>query len=315
MKVALAVIFILVLEGNARGEPIKKGRVMCEGPMCTAHDVPTGSVIERAGDFSDDFVERVKRRIEVSKEPEKPVPPKKIQSKKDRIRIVQSSPSRIAAPVEVVSNLPHYYQGVDRSEFEASEKVVYVAKSPVLHLKGIKPGDVVRAVVEQEIVASPSVPTPVRAIAVSGVFLGAIFSGEAILDRELKRILFNFTRLRIKDRSEVYSLKAAGLSQSGSIGLEGEYVSQTGKFFIDELASAVAAGLVDSTINRNQTALGSYVQEPSLANAGKVAAVTALSKTTERMAENVRNAPEYTKTPGYQEIQIIIQDDPTESGS
>jgi hypothetical protein len=151
-------------------------------------------------------------------------------------------------------------------------------------------------------------------MAVGGPFKGGLFLGEATLDRELKRILFNFTKLRLKDQDAVYTLKAAGLSPRGSIGLEGEYVSQTGKFFIAELASAAAAGFVDSTVNRNQTTFGTYVQEPSLANSGKTAAVTALSKTTDRMAEAARSAPEYTKVPGYQEIQIIIQDDPVESG-
>lgn len=300
----------------AIADPVKKGRVMCEGPACTAHDVPTGSFVEKAGEFADDFVGRVKRRIDIAKEPENPVSPSQETRRKKKVHTRISSNQNTPGPnqVAIVSNLPVYYQGIDHSDFEANEKVVFVPKSSGKYLKGVAPGDVIWTVIEQEIVASPSVPTPVRAMAIGGLTKGGIFLGEATLDRELKRVCISFNKLRLKDHEEVYSLKASALSPRGSVCLEGEYISQTGKFFIAELASAATAGFLDSTVNRNQSALGAYIQEPSLANSGKSAAVTALSKTTERMAENARNAPEYTRIAGYQEIQIIIQEDPVETG-
>lgn len=303
----LAILFVLFFGWSAGAEPPKKGRVLCEGSDCMSHDIPTGSVLERG-----DSTEGPKRKIGQVEEVLKVPPPKKKKVRRDRIRASQSAP---VTPSVSLTNLPGYLQGVDRSEAEANEKVVYVPKSGNQRLKGLASGDVVLAVVEQEIIASPNVPTPVRAMAVGGPFKGAFFLGEATLDRELKRVCMAFTKLRFKDRDAVYGVKAAALSPKGSVCLEGEYVSQTGKFFIAELASAAAAGFVDSTVNRNQTALGTYVQEPSLANSGKTAAVTALSKSTERMAEEARNAPEYTKVQGYQEIQVIIQDDPVEAGS
>lgn len=303
----LAILLLMISLGSAWAEPPKKGRVLCEGSECLSHDVPTGSVLERG-----DSTEGTKRKIGQEEPAQKASPPKKRKARKNRIRTSQSAP---AAPALGVTNLPGYLQGVDHSEAEANEKVVYVPKSGNQRLKGLASGDVVLAVVEQEIVASPSVPTPVRAMAVGGSFKGAFFLGEATLDRELKRVCMTFTKLRFKDRDAVYGVKAAALSPKGSVCLEGEYVSQTGKFFLAELASAAAAGFVDSTVNRNQTALGTYVQEPSLTNSGKTAAVQALSKTTERMAEETRNAPEYTRVQGYQEIQVIIQDDPVEAGS
>lgn len=302
-----AILTVMLFVWSAWAEPPKKGRVLCEGAECLSHDVPTGSVLERA-----DAVDGPRRKIgQAAPVPQAPAPKKKA-ARKDRIRTTQAA---TVTPNASVTNLPEYLQGVDRSEAEANEKVVYVPKSGNQRLKGLASGDVVLAVVEQEIVASPSVPTPVRAMAVGGPFKGAFFVGEATLDRELKRVCMAFTKLRFKDRDTVYGLKAAALSPKGSVCLEGEYVSQTGKFFIAELASAAAAGFVDSTVNRNQTPLGTYVQEPSLSTSGKTAAVTALSKTTERMAEEARNAPEYTRVQGYQEIQVILQEDPTEAGT
>jgi hypothetical protein len=237
------------------------------------------------------------------------------QKTPDQLRISEAAPVRLDVSDGAGSNLPGYYAQVDRSEIEASEKVVYVPKAAPPRLDGLKAGDVVWAVLEQEIVASPSVPTPVRAIAVGGKYKGGIFFGEATLDRELKRVLLTFTKLRLKERDEVFLLKASGLAPKGSVGLEGEYSSQAGKFFVAELASAAAAGMVDATINRTQTAQGGYVQEPTAASFGKTAAVAALSKTTERMAEGARGAPEFTRVNGYQEIQIMVQEDPVEAGN
>ena len=208
-------------------------------------------------------------------------------------------------------NLPAYYDGIDRSNIKASDGVVFVPINAQVHLSSIRKGDMFIAVVDQEIKASPSVPTPIRAMVVSENQKGAYFIGEASLDRELKRVFFNFSSLRL-DSGAPYNVMAAGLSPKGSVGLEGEYHTQAGLFFVGELASATAAGVLDSTINRNQTTLGTYVQEPSLANSAKTGAVTALSHSADRLAEQSRQAPEYTDLPGYQQIKIFIKEDPVE---
>ena len=212
------------------------------------------------------------------------------------------------------SNLPSYAISPGTREFQANDASVLIVKSKV-NLPGVHLGDLFNGVINQEIKASPSVPTPIRAFILNGNLKGGYFVGEATLDKELKRILIDFTKLKTT-AGAVYSVLAKGLSLSGSIGIEGEYHSQAGLFFAGELASATAAGILDSTINRNQTTLGTYVQEPSLSNSTKTGAVTALSKTTDRMAEQTRQAPEYTVSHGDTEIQIIILDEPTEiSGS
>jgi hypothetical protein len=226
----------------------------------------------------------------------------------------QKSPERIKmtfSSMEVPSgNLPSYLKVGNRSGREGDSQV-YIAQKPVNLLKEVRPGEMFRAVIEQEITASSSVPTPIRAQVLDGALKGEYFVGEATLDRELKRILINFTKIRRKNGT-LYSVRAAGLSEKGSVGIEGEYHSEIGKFFLGEIASATAAGVLDSTINRNQTNFGTYVQEPSLANSAKTGAVTALSKTADHFADGAKQAPEYTKSPGYQEIKIIVTEDPSE---
>ena len=268
---------------------------------------------------------RVDRRsVEVAKDEAKETKKseeKSVASKKKSKRIVKTGKHTLQPTVDHVStsfshqmgpgNLPAYYDGIDRTNMKASDKVVYVPANSQIHLSSVRPGDIFKAVIDQEIKASPSVPSPIRAMVVSDNLKGAYFIGEAVLDRELKRVLVQFNRVRL-DSGAAYSVKASGLSPRGSIGLEGEYHTQAGLFFVGELASATAAGLLDSTISRNQTTLGTYVQEPSLSNTAKTGAVTALSHSADRMAEGSRQAPEYTDVSGYQQIQIIIQDDPVE---
>lgn len=216
-----------------------------------------------------------------------------------------------SVPIEVQTNLPGYYQGIERLGMRATDQVMFVPKNAAVHLNSVKSGDVFHAVVEQKIKASATVATPIRAMIISGALKGGFFVGEATLDRELKRVLLTFTKVRSQSGS-VYALKASGLSPEGSIGLEGEYHSQSGTFFVAELASATAGGILSATINQNQTSFGTYVQEPSLANTAKTGAVTAMAKSAERFAQDARQAPEYTELAGYQAIEVIVQGDPTE---
>ena len=279
-------------------EPLKRGRVLCQGKSCavlgtTEADQPVDMTSPASAQSSSAGLNEGHKVQRTQKRPKK-------------------SRSIPAAPD---TNLPAYYAESDRSTAQASERNVFVPKSHDPKLTGLSAGDVVWAVIEQEITASPELPTPIRAVATTGPYKGAYFLGDATLERELKRVCLSFSKFRARGASTTYGLKATGLAPKGSVCLGGEYVSQTGKFLVAELASAAGAALLDSTINRSQTALGTFVQEPTLSNSGKAAAAAALSKTADRFAESVRSAPEYTHLKGYQEIQIMIQDDPVESGT
>ncbi len=175
------------------------------------------------------------------------------------------------------------------------------------------PGDILEASLEQSVKASSTVPTRVRARITRGRFKGAFVLGMATFDRELKRILFAFERLRLPANDATYALKATGLAPSGQVGLEGDHHTQEGPYFAGEIVAAAAAGFADATTQRTQTALGTYQTEPTLANAGKQGAVQALSKTAERFAERSRTAPEYTEIEAGREIQIIVEQSPTEA--
>ncbi len=292
--------------------PIKKGTTVCQGTVgCEYVDSPIGVSTYDAND-----VQRVERSRVVDTSQIKPIPHISKSNMVDRMRTSKAAPKRNhessgTAGVTEVGNLPEYYQGVDRSGFHASDKSVYVTSQAFERLKGLKSGDMLQAVIDQSIKASPSVPTPIRAMIVKGRYKGAFLLGKATLDRELKRILIEFEKIRVADTDTVYNLRATGLAPSGRVGLEGDYHTESGKFFVGELVAATAAGYADATIQRNQNVLGNYVQEPSVANAAKQGAVTALNRSADRFAEGMRSAPEWTEIEGYQEIQVLVQDEPT----
>ncbi|MEK6705768.1 MAG: TrbI/VirB10 family protein [Bdellovibrionota bacterium] len=213
---------------------------------------------------------------------------------------------------EPIGNLPMYLASGERRPPSSDNIVLEPVKISGALLTGLRAGDVLTAELDQSIKASPSVPTPIRARVTAGRFQGAYVLGSATLDHELKRVLLTFERIRLSGNDKTYQLKASGLALSGQVGLEGDYHTQEGFYFVAELGAVATAGYVDATTTRTQNLLGGYQAEPSAANAAKQSAVQALSKSAERLAERARNAPEYTEIEGGRAIQIILQESPTE---
>ena len=212
----------------------------------------------------------------------------------------------------VPGNLPEHHLSQNKSPPTTDGFVLVADKPPGALLQGVRPGDILNASLEQSIKASASVPTPIRATIESGKFRHATLLGTATLDRELKRILLTFDRLRLAGSEISYALKATGLAPNGQVGLEGDHHTEAGTYFAGEILAATAAGYADATTQRSQNMMGGYQIEPSVQNATKQGAVTALSKTADRLAEQSRNAPEYTEIEAGREIQIIVQETPME---
>jgi len=291
---------ILLFISAVHAEGLKRGTSLCTLGDCSLKDVPLGA------SFSQPHLTQEKKALH--QESEK-------HSKPHRAKQVHSVASTPVHENKESGNLPDFYQGSDRSGYQMSQIADTQVTQVDLKLPGLKAGDIIAAVVEQSIKASPSVATPVRAMLVSGPYKGSFVLGQATLDKELKRVLFHFVKLRRPDTDQVYSMKAQGLSPSGQVGLEGEYENQSGKFFVGEFLAGAAAGFADATTQRSQTSFGTYVTDPSLGNAGKQGAVSALSKTAEHFAEQTRSAPEFTQVAGFQSIQVIFEEDPIELGS
>lgn len=200
---------------------------------------------------------------------------------------------------------------VFNSNFRAEESGVIVPISQKgIRFKGLRIGDVIRAVIPESLIAFPEGKAPVRAKVAYGELKGSILLGEATLEKNSKRILIEFKKYRLSRGNEDYQLAASVLDSKGILGIEGEYINNEPKFFAAEFLASGAAGYAGATIHRNQNVLGNYVEEPTADTVSKKALSSALSKTAERFAEKVKSAPEYSVLEGPVEVQILITEQP-----
>ncbi|WP_413942681.1 hypothetical protein [Bdellovibrio sp. HCB-162] len=195
---------------------------------------------------------------------------------------------------------------VVNSAFRAEENPSLLpANQKVLQLKDLKVGEVITAEIPESLIAFPDSKVPVRAKISSGPLKGGIFIGEASLEKNSKRIVVDFKKFRAANSEEIYSVIASALDAKGILGIEGKYISNEAKYFGAEFLAAGAAGYADATIERNQNAFGNYVEDKSLDTVNKKAIASALTKTADRFAEKLKNAPEYSMLEGPIAIKIL----------
>ena len=208
-------------------------------------------------------------------------------------------------------NLPWFYFGRSFGLARFSESPVFLPATPKkTQHSGLPLGAVVDAEILESIVAFTDSKVPVRAVVRSGLLKDTIFLGEATLERNSKRIMIEFRKLRGAQKNDVYSTIANAMDATGLLGLEGEHNSGEAKYFGAEFLAAGAAGYADASVERNQNALGQVIETASVANATKKAFSNALMRTADRFAEKIRTAPEYAIARGPLRIQILIQEQP-----
>lgn len=207
------------------------------------------------------------------------------------------------------SNLPAYFQN-QTTNFDQSESGIIIPnQKPGLRLSELGPGELIKARIYESAIAFTDSKAPVRAVILGDKLKGTLLIGEATLEKNSKRILLQFNKLRRPKEDTTYSLSAHALDQKGILGLEGEYTSRESTYFTGEFLAAGASGYADALVERNQNLLGATVETPSASNATKKALASALSKTAERFSEKLKTAPEYSVLEGPIDIQVIITDE------
>lgn len=229
-----------------------------------------------------------------------------------KVELAQEAPKKKkskAIPSSGVGNLPLYF--ANRGSFQAEESPVVLPTSRAGILLGsIKLGDVLSAEVKESLIAFNEAKAPIRAVVTEGRQKGAILLGEATLEKNSKRILIEFKRLRAKDSNQSYNLLAYGIDLKGILGIEGKVISGEDKYFTAEVIATAASSYADATISREQNNLGNYVEKPGADTLGKKALSSALSKTAERFAEKLKIVPEYSVLEGPTMIQVLITENP-----
>ncbi len=206
-------------------------------------------------------------------------------------------------------NLPAEYNSRILNEARYDENPIVVpSNTQHVSLNGAEIGNVVDALISENLIAYPDSKAPVRAVITRGPLKGSVFLGDATLEKNSKRIAIEFKKVRGGRNSEIYALSAVGLDALGTLGIEGEHHSGEAKFFGAEFLAAGAAAFTDATVDRSQNYLGQVVEAPSVSNASKKGLSSALSKTADRFSEKVRTAPEFVTVDGPVRIKILITD-------
>lgn len=207
-------------------------------------------------------------------------------------------------------NLPSYFSGRGHFTTENSPVILPTQKQNIKS-NDLQSGEVIFAEIKESLIAFNDAKAPVRAVISSGKLKGSVLIGEATLEKNSKRILIDFKKLRTTGGNQNYDVTAYALDNKGILGLEGNLISGEGKYFAAEFLSAAAAGVADASIERNQNAYGNYVEKPTGDTLAKKALVSALSTTTNHFSEKLKKAPEYSVLEGTFEIQVLITEQPT----
>ena len=233
-------------------------------------------------------------------------PSKKAEAIKQPLNVKETKKNQT---VKLVGNLPSYLLSRIRFNSEESPIILPTNKQGIRNYD-LNSGDVVNARIEESLIAFSDSKAPIRAVITSGKLKGSILLGEASLEKNSKRILVDFKKLRSINGTQLWSVQAAGLDQTGIYGIEGKLISGEEKYFAAEFLAAGAAGYADATIKRDQNALGNYVEEPGVNTVAKKALSGAFSRTADRFSEKLKSVPEYSVLEGPFEIRVLIIDQP-----
>jgi hypothetical protein len=188
--------------------------------------------------------------------------------------------------------------------------IVLPAQPVSRELESLLPGEMQFARIKQSVLAFNEGKAPVAAYLTDDRGRDIILIGDATLEKNSKRILVDFKTARLEGSSELFEFKGVAMDGDGTLGLEGDYHSGESKFFAAEFAAAAAAGFADSSINRPTNVFGNQQEERSLDTSGKKAIGSALTRTADRFAEKVRQAPEYSVLKGPMTIKVLVVDQP-----
>lgn len=223
---------------------------------------------------------------------------------KSKVSYLSSKPTE-QRPAKNSGNLPIY--AIRTAPVEEYDTQTAIPKNTDFnsHIE-VRPGDTLRAVISQNIVAYPGSKAPVTGRILEGKFKGALVLGEATMDETTKRVNIHFKSIRPMKSRDSYALAGVLLSEDGMQGLQGEYESNYWTYFWAETITNTVAGFADATTKKTQTIWGTSVAESGIDPATRQGIAQGLAKTADRLGDRAKNAPEMTTVHGPTIVQITV---------
>lgn len=189
------------------------------------------------------------------------------------------------------------------------KKVVFISKfgsNPTT----INIGDIFDCLIPQDILGYVGSVSPIRAEITEGEYKGYAFIGNATMDQKTKSIVIEFHKLISKHKTDVFDVKATVHSVTGELGLVGTYNSHYWSYFFAAVLARGAQGYAEGIVQRDRNILGQYINVPNNDNSGRIAVAQAGQQTAELMAEQMKQAPEFTTAKGPILTKIFVMEAP-----
>lgn len=191
--------------------------------------------------------------------------------------------------------------------FEAQEDPI---KLPITKGKDKKlnlyRGDILKARINQDIIAYEGSISPIRGIVTEGSFKGSYVIGNATMDTKTKSISIFFDTLRLKESDNEFKIEAYVQAANGTTGIIGEYESHYWSYFWAEVLANGVSGYAEASKDRENSIYGFSKAEVSPQNSALGAISESAKSTAEKFRERSRIAPEFSKSSGPHNIQIFL---------
>lgn len=235
-------------------------------------------------------------------------PKREVQSEKSEQKPF-SRKLEIKGKRSIDSNIPGYAQREAGSEASTSP-ILNSKYGATSYLVGLNRGDVIEAVITDDIIGYNKSLSPVTALITEGKFKNGILVGNATLDPNTKAVLVGFDSIRPPKSTKNFRIMGQAQDLSGKLGIEGEYNSQFWNYYWGVFFSRMASGFASASMDRNKNIYGTYEVKPNLGNAVKNAQAEAATSSAEMLEDRAKSAPEYTKVTGPTFVKVTIVTEP-----
>jgi hypothetical protein len=207
-------------------------------------------------------------------------------------------------------NLPLYMLRSNPRSVKASNANSILPKnSPRIYMNGIRRGDILNAVITQNLKAYRGSSAPIKAVISNGHYKNSILTGVLTLNTSTKNITAEFDTFRDATSDLEYTFSGSALDVSGEEGVKGQYVNNRAKGFWAAMLSGFITGYSKSTIEYTKSEHG-YEKVPSANNHLKEGVASAATKTSKNYERDVYNEPEYTLAIAPVRVSIFIKKQP-----
>lgn len=202
-------------------------------------------------------------------------------------------------------------------EFVDRPLSTFVAESPIIAVKPIQekfPGlirsTILKARINDSVVAYDGSKDPVRATVTEGPLKGSVLFGYATMDKVTKSAIVAFDTFVPAGSKDTYKFLATIKDQDGVSGVKGILESDYWTYFFTQLALDTVAAAADATTQKTVSSTGRVNVVPGVDSTVRQGIAGGMAKTAERIAERNQAPPEFVRVDGPIYVRVYVMEQP-----